>query len=311
MKHLYPCSLCKSRSFEKIIESGIFSTKADVVICRKCGLICLNPRWDEDDYDNYYKRLYYSQYMRTAHSIDEPFKVKACSRGEQIYESIKDCVSLDDPILEVGTGGGDNVVWLYQKGFSNISCVEVDQECCQRISKYYQNIKVACATLNEFSENEKNRNYFHLVILSHVAEHFVQPELALRVISGLLDDNGYLLIIVPNIFATKHPYRYFTPPHTHYFSYVTLKLILEQSGLKVLGAAMHQFDELAIIAQKTGGGLSQIDAQEYKKAREFLRNRLYWDDLFRVKIRRVVEKIMSERVFQYILTAAKKIELNI
>lgn len=48
------CVVCESETSEKLFEKGdIF-----IEICKNCGLIKLNPHWDKQTYNKFYKQDY-------------------------------------------------------------------------------------------------------------------------------------------------------------------------------------------------------------------------------------------------------------
>jgi len=65
-RKFYTCPVCNTSHFKKIYEAGIFSSILTACVCKDCGLVCLNPRWDEDTYANYYRNEYYGEYQPKA-----------------------------------------------------------------------------------------------------------------------------------------------------------------------------------------------------------------------------------------------------
>lgn len=55
------CPIC-NKNDEKIIAKKVKpKIRQNVVICKTCGLVYLNPRWTKDRYDQYYSREYYDK----------------------------------------------------------------------------------------------------------------------------------------------------------------------------------------------------------------------------------------------------------
>lgn len=296
----YNCAGCSGKNFEKVYQSGIYSSRTTVVVCRDCGLLCLNPRWTEKDYVEYYRTQYYSKYMGISASSDKPLDTES-DRALHIYETVKKYISQDEPVLEVGAGEGTNVVTLHTKGFQKVTCIECDQACCSRIAQQFPAISVKNCSLSEMAINEEFRGNFHFIILSHVAEHFVAPELAFREISTLLAHNGYLLVLVPNIFAELRPYKYFTTPHTHYYSDTTLNLIMTGAGFKIINSIAYRPGEICVVAKKEyKTGFIVPDQNEYLRVLKFLKENRHWKDILNIYFRRSVERILPEELFLYI-----------
>ena len=294
-KKLYNCSACGSEDFSDVHEAGSFSSKVKVAICQRCGLICINPRWDEKGYSDYYRDNYYVD-TKMRKYVDDEYDIAEGGREDQIYNSIKDYIDENSSILEVGAGNGDNVIWLLNKGYYNICCIEVDQVCCNRITAHYPKVRVECKTLSDFSQANKKK--FDIVLLSHVLEHFVWPEVALQSIYRLLNENGYLYALVPHVFAFQNPFNGFILSHTHYYSYKTLTLLLESNGFTQVTKTGSNHDEIAVIAQKTSARFKfSIDEDEYKRALYFFVKRCPVTKILKNKIIRFVEKVMTEDTY--------------
>lgn len=90
-----------------------------------------------------------------------------------------------------------------------------------------------------FLEELDTENKFDAVTMFHVLEHMVDPHSALKTINNLLNDKGKLMIVVPNgeSLGTKifrENYNWNVRHHVSYFSKRSLRIILEESGFKVI-----------------------------------------------------------------------------
>jgi hypothetical protein len=80
------------------------------------------------------------------------------------------------------------------------------------------------------------------VTILDVLEHLAEPREALQMISGFLNQNGILVINVPDrssVFARICGYRwhaYLPPEHWFYFNRKSISELLEQTGFRVVEA---------------------------------------------------------------------------
>ena len=248
-KHQFCCSLCDAVDFTAIGFSGFYSSRTTARICRKCGLVCLNPRWDEAGYAEYYRKAYYNSYL----SLDSMDSLPG-ERGLTITKVTAQCVDTSASILEIGSGFGGNLIALSQQGFGNLAGVEVDDRCCRIIHEKLPSCNIFNGTLGEyaFTKHEKH----DLVILSHVLEHFVEPKVALKQISTLLKLDGKLMILVPDTGAPRHLMQQLTTPHTHYFTHRTLNLLLHTCGFENLKRYDDLPGDIFILCQRTASKLA-------------------------------------------------------
>ena len=94
-------------------------------------------------------------------------------------------------VLDIGAGSGAIGKRLMEKGFQNLSAVEIDARARDYITPIY---KAVHESLNPY-KNEK----FDLILLLDVLEHTATPEQFLNEILELLAPGGTILISVPNI----------------------------------------------------------------------------------------------------------------
>ena len=63
------CPICESKNFKLISRKGHFRIPIFVSVCKKCGLVMLNPRWDEKSYSNFYEKEYDLEILPQEHPI--------------------------------------------------------------------------------------------------------------------------------------------------------------------------------------------------------------------------------------------------
>lgn len=275
--------------FSAVGFTGFYSSRTMARICRKCGLICLNPRWDEAGYAEYYRSSYYHSYLAVENLHPQPDE-----RGEAITTATSQIAPSTASILEIGTGFGTNLVSLFRRGYSNLSGIEVDEKCCRVIQDSIPSCKIFHGTLEDYVATETGKH--DLVILSHVLEHFVDPGIALKQVRKLLRSDGKLMILVPDADPPNRLLQQMTTPHTHYFTRWTLGLMLQSSGFESPSEVTHRPGEIFFVSQCARGEIEptvfkfEFQQQMRRVRREWLTE---WPNQLG---RRLCEFMISERL---------------
>jgi SAM-dependent methyltransferase len=258
-KQVFPCALCQRTDFRTVAYAGLYNTSTTVKACRGCGLVCLNPRWDEAGYTAYYQSNYYDSYH-----AGSDLTPKVDERGR----TIASCVSRDADVLEIGAGFGANILALSQLA-RRLVAVEIDPKATAVIKQHTPRCEVVTASLEEYARGAAGEK-FDVVVLSHVLEHFVEPRNALTTVKRLVKPTGCLLVLVPNLDRHRGFLTQFTTPHTHYFSDVTLRAMLESVGFTCAGRNGHPA-ELFFIAVPSNDPGPGTSAGEYERVQKMFR----------------------------------------
>jgi SAM-dependent methyltransferase len=238
----YPCPVCKSNAYELIYTRGVYFDKIQISICTTCGLVCQNPRMDTSFFSKYYAgEEYYGQYRPKISQLTNPM-IKGSSRGLQIYHDVKNYIKKSSKILEIGAGDGANLFTLKIKKYSYLFATEENKICRYLLNR--NGIKCFRGDLKRINVSRSEK--FDLIILSHVLEHFVEPDKNLSQIRNLLKNDGLLYILVPNFLHTGNLYYQFTLPHIFYFSKNSLISLLLSKGFKIVKLSPGNRPELQV-----------------------------------------------------------------
>lgn len=270
-KFYFECAVCEGKSFLKIYGVSVFN----VCLCQRCGLVCLNPRMDEKGYmGKFYQNYRYDLFGNYLDDNVDPNEsyIKdeiESSASQKIFNDLKNYLPQKAKILDVGCGAGEYLIFFKQNGFDNLVGLDPIPEYCQKLKNFY---KISCynQSLADFTDRNKK---FDCVILSHVIEHFVEPNKALEAISNLLADDGVLYLRTPDLYRFKNPFSQFCIPHTFYFSPATLEALLLKHGFKPKGYCENLIPhEMVLLAEKSSG-VSEInyDPGEREKVLPHLR----------------------------------------
>lgn len=136
-------------------------------------------------------------------------------------------------VVDLGCGNGGAMKKLAAAGFSVVG-VEPDPRA-RRVAETFGEV---CSGTVEELPREIGRP-FDCALMSHVLEHTIRPEVALKNVHALLNDQGKLIVEVPNCeargFATFGPCWPWTdvPRHLHFFTQRSLARFLESAGFRV------------------------------------------------------------------------------
>ncbi len=99
-----------------------------------------------------------------------------------------------DSCLELGSADGQ-ITRLLVNDFSRVVAVDGAERFVQELRKLnIQNLTPVCSLIEELNLNEK----FSTVVMAHILEHVENPIDVIKIGAKHLEDNGVLLISVPN-----------------------------------------------------------------------------------------------------------------
>lgn len=133
-------------------------------------------------------------------------------------------------LLDVGPGQGRILWWAQRRG-----AVVMGVEPSPLLSRDLVNLGLPCACSSFENLPMPTSNKIDIIVMSHVLEHFYDPNTALEKCRTILADNGILVIEVPNILKPFRSLdRYFLRyVHPSAFSLQTLQAMLEKHGFRV------------------------------------------------------------------------------
>lgn len=237
------CDLCGLDDtqviFKKKDKLGISDDQFQVVECRQCGLLYVNPRPTEAEIGKFYPETYSWKETLEADS----FLTKWVRRLEKSYryhllqDEVSKVVIFTDKnfgkVLDVGCGTGDRLEVFRNKGFEAYG---VETSDSANYAREHLNLNVLKGDL--FSANFSDE-FFDLVTLYNVLEHTHSPARVIKEIHRILKKEGFLIIQVPN--SNSIQYKIFkkrwaafdVPRDLYYFGTETLSLLLGKVGFIV------------------------------------------------------------------------------
>lgn len=277
--HFYPCEVCRGTTFKTVGSAGLYSRRTAVAVCLRCGLACLNPRWDEARYAAYYA----SEYTRPPSPPETPDE-----RADDLAAVIASESAPDTPVVDIGAGAG-GVLWrLAQRGWSNLHAIEVDPRCHPWID--------GIPHVQRWAQAE-DAPLSGVVVLSHVLEHFVHPVAMLTALRSRMSEDTRVMIAVPLNWGAS-PVRAFTVPHTHYFTRTTLLTTLRAAGfgLVELPTSVREGADLQVVARPKIPYRAEGDREQVRATLAACRRRTLMDR-GRLGAQAIVQAVIPEEMF--------------
>lgn len=272
------CAVCGS-----VEISGSFKSKSIIsgereefrfVECRRCDLVYLNPRPGPE----FMTRLY-SQNICPGFTPREKM-TRTTARREKIMRRVEINsnrakvkrirrrieLSADSRVLDVGSLTGAFLRAAQIEAGCSVQGVDISGTAAEYVKKTY-NIPVAHA---DFLDYDDEAGSFDCITMWHMLEHAYEPAAMLSRARTLLNDDGLLVVEIPNLDNWYWRYLkgdwvgHLTPSHLHGFSPSNLEKLLRDNGFEPveISSPVHfPFFFISLVARR----LQFIDARFFEK----------------------------------------------
>jgi len=213
----------------------------DRLIQSKYGYYSVKDLPTVEELEDFYANKYYqdntASHLHKYNSEELVFFENKAKVAEYILKNLK-----DKSLLDVGAGEGFFAKYFFDKqwnvttfDYSDYGISTHNPEIKHTIVKndIFQSIK------NSIEESQR----YGLINLSNVLEHVIDPVALLKDLKLLLNERSFLRISVPNDFSAFQEFLLNegdttttwvkTPDHLHYFTFASLKKLLEASGYQI------------------------------------------------------------------------------
>lgn len=226
-----PCGVSRKRDVI-ISEIDRYGLPLNSVICMNCGTVRTDPYLDATSLDDFYSNLYQKMYGR-APDLENYF-CRQKSYGEKVFSISQGYLNSESWVCEIGCGAG-GALRVFQDQKINVAGCDYSHDLIEDGKKrgipnlYYGGI--------EGLKNSVNSIRFDLIFLHHVFEHLDDPLVFLNSCRDFLNENGRIVIIVPDIsgidssrFPAGDLLPYLHIAHKYNFSLKCLQNLSERSG---------------------------------------------------------------------------------
>jgi len=220
------CNLCRSwnlKSYKKIDDWQL-------VKCRRCGLVYLNPRPSEKEMQKKYNRKYYQRGIFNENGTEKGIAKEMKKRSGRVDEILRVSKKKKGKLLDIGCGPGFFIALMKKKGWEvkglDLSGWAVD------FAREKLGLDVYQGRIEEIEFKEK----FDVITMYHLLEHLPDPLGSLKRVSKIITDNGILVIKGPNfasfdrIWHGKKWWSYDLPFHLYHFTPKTYCLLIKKAG---------------------------------------------------------------------------------
>ena len=224
------CLICNKRNTIRISGKVKYNRSQNVVMCKNCGLVYLDPQKSKTEYDSYYRHDYYQEYMDYFSSHEDLLKWWN-DQGNYILEKSHPFIKPGAIVLEIGCAGG-GILNVFKNSGYPVTGLEVSKTWIDFAKDKYEIMLHDKSTEDILQDHQR----YDIIILSHFVEHLLDPKSEMLSIKKLLAPNGIIYIEVPNIRDINKKLSikdYFCFPHTYYFSPITLKYFLYSCGFQI------------------------------------------------------------------------------
>jgi len=230
------CALCgsnKTTPLERGVKDPVSLEAFDVYSCATCLVGYTNPipknledYYNQENYDSYQKKKgVFSSIYSLIQRINNRYKVNIIKRYGV------------GSLLDYGAGSGNFVDHANRVGYKSIGFEPINKSLNKNITNNMAIIK---------------KSKYKFITLWHVLEHTKKPKELLYNIKGLLSKGGKIMIAVPNngsydnIYYKKNWAGYDVPRHVFHFNKNSLKGLLSDVKLSVVGSKPLYFDSFYV-----------------------------------------------------------------
>jgi len=220
-----------------------FPGEFNLVRCTSCGPKYLNPQLDSFTLRYYYSGEYPGNSTINLASIVKGRNLKSKLlkvmyfhlRMHVLKDILKVCeINKNTKLLDIGCGNGGFLYFMKEKIGIKGDGIEISKDSADFASK-----KLGLNIINSSVEDATIKGKYDLITAFQYFEHEPDPNRLLKKVHSSLNDNGVLLLELPNanslmfrIFK-KYWYNLDIPRHLYNYSPETVTKILEKNGFSV------------------------------------------------------------------------------
>ena len=227
------CIICHSEN--NLVEQNVidrFNQKDsyNIVKC-ECGMRFLNPRVSIDEIPKHYQHSSYQPHYKNNSLVNLVYRIAQLFNNRFKLKIIKHFYN-KGALLDYGAGDGQFANFMTKKKWN---------------SRPYEPLLENPSSLN-LNKDEINSCSFDVITMFHSLEHIHNIQETLENLYELLNQNGILIVSVPNHDAYERRFfkskwiAYDAPRHLYHFDYKTIKLFLNKNKFDVVMAKSMYLD---------------------------------------------------------------------
>lgn len=311
-RQIKKCPICDYDNFTLIAEKDRYGISLETVVCDRCGLIFTRNQMTDEA-----SRIFYAEYYRPIYGgtedpdggyLKERYNAQASGR-------IPGFLRGDSVIVEIGTGGGWNLLRFKRKGFKHYG-FDLDEKYVNFGRERY-GLNLYLGGLEEAKESGIKADY---VILPHVLEHTSRPAEFLMAVKDIMKNEAILNISLPVadflvLGGTTAGYDLLGTlqnAHNFLFDGFTLKYSAMKSGY---GIKVNLGENMVLQKnEKTGGNLTESAVNKLNTQHRGVKIINYLKKCERlIPLKDRIKRIIGEKLFSnlmYLYYVARPLEVG-
>jgi SAM-dependent methyltransferase len=236
------CALCGSNNNTLLLQNKDYryghSKVFNIVKCRDCSLIYLNPRPSAESILNHYTKDYTPgddlSNVKPSNSFRQTFKKILGGLWYKVggYYGVSE-IAVKGKFLDIGCANGDTLKTARNAG-AEVYGIELNPKAVKICES--KGLNVHCGTLEDSGYPD---DYFDTIWMSQVLEHLPSPKESLEEIKRILKPDGKLHIFCPNAgsysakFFGKYWHGWHIPFHFYAYTREPLTRLVAECGFEV------------------------------------------------------------------------------
>ena len=239
------CPLCLSADF-KLFKKGTFNPQSvktenfkitdsaygslwTFYRCKNCGFVFSNPYVPKEHIEDFYSRLEDGEYSAEAEGRTKNFKT--------IFKRVKrlqtKTTNRGNTLLDIGAASGIFLNLAREEGYT-IEGIEPSEFLVNEAEKNY-GITLFKGTVENYPVGKR----FSVITLLDIVEHLVEPGTFMAKVNELMEDDGLLVLVTPDINSlacklTGKRWWHYRIAHINFFNLKSLVHLLHANGFEMV-----------------------------------------------------------------------------
>lgn len=251
------CPVCASRNFDLFYEAKDYRLRFseeifNIVKCRNCEFIFLNPRPYQDQFFNFYPKDFHKNDTTLLYKILEPCFTLSLENTIRTLKRYKN----EGKLLDIGCGNGSFILAMQKQDY-DVWGVELNREA----QKYMPPNLKRRIFFKELQECRFPDKTFDIITMFHSLEHIVDLGGLFEEVGRIIKEKGIFYICVPNTdffesrFFGPYYYNLEVPRHLYFFTRQTLCNTLIKNGFIIVRVLKDNIFELVLTPSSFYHGL--------------------------------------------------------
>lgn len=246
------CPVCQEYSGQVLADRDREGGALRTLACSGCGLLRVDPLPTDEELGNFYESEYRYRYKGVRRPrLKHVYRagLLAAARLRRLAHLLGERAR----ILDVGCASGE---WLYVLGAAGHVAVGIEMDpAYAEFGRQEYGVRILTGSILTQPPPETR---FDCVTLFHVLEHLPYPVEALHRMQSWAEDDGLLVIEVPNMLSVhQHPAQRFHYAHVVGFTPQSLVHAINKAGWECVELTLDSYDRnLFAIARRRGANQS-------------------------------------------------------